>query len=151
MNASDMMSRLVSHALAAGLFESVNKHEPKKAPGTGGLSAAIWVQNVDPIPTGSGLAATTVRVEFSVRIYSSMLQEPQDSIDPAIVHAVDVLITKYSADFTLGGTIRMIDLLGQFGVPLSAEAGYLQVDQHMFRVMTITVPLIVDDAYTQAP
>ncbi len=150
MNASAMMSALVSHALEAGLFESANKHEPKKAPGNG-LSAAIWVQNIDPVPAGSGLATTTIRVEFSLRVYSSMLQEPQDGIDPAIVHAVDVLITKYSADFTLGGTIRMVDLLGQFGVALSAEAGYLQVDQGMFRVMTITIPLIVDDAYTQAP
>lgn len=151
MNASDMMSRLVSHALTTGLFESANKHEPKKAPATGGLSAAIWVQDVAPVRTGSGLAATTIRVEFSLRVYSSMLQEPQDGIDPAIIHAVDVMMSQYSADFTLGGTIMMIDLLGQFGVPLSAEAGYLQVDQGMFRVMTITIPLIVSDAYAQLP
>ncbi len=144
-----MMSALVSHALEAGLFESANKHEPKSSPGTG-AHAAIWVQSIQPIALTSGLAATSVRIEFSVRVYVSMIAEPQDAIDPAIVHAVDVLMTKYSADFTLGGTIMNVDLLGAYGPGLSAEAGYLTVDQGMYRVMTITVPCIVNDAYTQA-
>ncbi len=149
MNTEAMMSALVSHALEAGLFESANKHEPKSAPGTG-THAAIWVQSISPVALASGLASTSARIEFSVRVYVSMIAEPQDAIDPASGLAVDVLMTKYSADFTLGGTIKNVDVLGACGPGLSAEAGYLQVDQGMYRVMTITVPLIVNDAYTQA-
>jgi hypothetical protein len=146
----DLFTKVESHALKLALFERVNTHEPKNAPGKG-LSAAIWVQRIGPAPTDSGLAATTARIELRVRIYSSMLQEPQDSIDPNILAAVVKLLEQYSEDFTLGGTIRNVDVLGQTGEPLGAQAGYINQDGKMMRVMDITLPLIVNDVWTQAP
>ena len=148
MNASALMSSLVSHALTAGLFDSANKHEPKAAPGTG-LNAAIWVQSISPLQLQSGLDSTSARIEFALRIYSNMLAEPQDEIDPQIIDAAEKLMTAYSGDFTLGDSIAFVDLIGVHGQGLSAEAGYINVSGGMFRVMTITIPLIVNDAYTQ--
>jgi len=148
MNTADIISRIVSHAAATGLFERVNSHEPKNAPGRG-LSCAVWAQEIGRSQGDSGLASTTARLEFSVRIYKNMVSEPQDEIDPHIVHAVDVLLTAYAADFTLGATIQNVDLLGMAGTALGAQAGYLNVSGTMYRVMTITLPLIVTDAWTQ--
>lgn len=141
---------LVSHAMSTGHFERVNEHEPKSAPGNG-LTAAIWFQRLTPASRGSGLASTTLRLEMTVRIYLSMLMEPQDRIDPLAVAAMDDLLNAYSSDFTLDGMIRNVDLLGQFGTPLGAEAGYLDIDKKMMRVITITVPLIINDAWEQQP
>jgi len=61
------------------------------------------------------------------------------------------LMTSYAADFELGGNARNIDLLGQTGVQLSAQAGYVEIDNRLFRVMDITIPVIVNDAWAQTP
>lgn len=146
--AQAILDAAVSHALASGHFERVNGHEPKNAPGRG-LTAAIWAQSLGPVPAGSGLTRTTARLVLNIRIYSDMLQEPQDGIDPAVLRAVDALMSAYSGDFELGGNVRNVDLLGQAGIPLSAEAGYQNVGGTMYRIMTITLPLIVNDVWTQ--
>jgi hypothetical protein len=145
-----LTNALVSHAATLGVFERVNAHEPKNAPGAG-ISCAIWAQEIGPVPAGSGLASTTGRVGFNVRIYTSMVSEPQDAIDPDVLTAVDKLMTDYSASFTLGGLVRLVDLLGQAGQPLSAQAGYLTIGDKMYRVMTILLPLIINDMWTQSP
>jgi hypothetical protein len=79
-----------------------------------------------------------------------MLSEPQDAIDPEMLNAVDVLFTAYNGDFDLGGEVRNIDLLGQFSNGLSAQAGYINVSGNNYRVMTITLPMVVNDAWSQA-
>lgn len=143
-----IVGAMASHAMASGIFETVNGHEPKSKPGNG-ITAAIWSQTVRPTPKGSGLISTTARVELTVRLYTSMLSEPQDAIDPALVRAVDAIMSAYSGDFTLGGLIKEIDLLGEYGEPLSARAGYINQDSKIFRIYDVTVPVIVNDLWTQ--
>jgi hypothetical protein len=145
-----LLDAAVSKAQSLGLFEKVNGHEPKTAPGKG-LQAAVWVQDLSPIQS-SGLAATSGRVEISVRIYTNMLAEPQDGIDPRVLTAVAELIGAYTSDFEVGDLagVRGIDLLGAYGTPLSAKAGYLNQDGKLYRVMTITLPVIVNDLWVQA-
>lgn len=150
MDVDAVTNAAVSHAAASGHFERVNLHEPKNAPGHG-LTCAVWCQAVAPIPAASGLAATSGRLLFNVRIFSSMLQEPQDAIDPNVLKAVDRLLELYSGDFTLGGLVRNVDLLGAYGVPLSAQAGYQSIDKTMYRIMTINLPLVVSDLWSQSP
>ncbi|MET8987757.1 hypothetical protein ABZW49_20110 [Nonomuraea wenchangensis] len=78
-----------------------------------------------------------------------MLQEPADAIDPAMLAALDALMSAYSGDFDLGGRIRNVDLLGQTGPPLSAQAGYLEQDGNTYRVFTVTLPLLINDVWDQ--
>jgi hypothetical protein len=141
---------VVSHALSLGLFDRVNFHEPKSSPGTG-LTCACWAQSVQGLANGSGLTSTTGKVVFYVRIYTSMLAEPLDAIDPTILRATDALFTAYSGDFTLDGLVQMVDLLGHYGTALTATAGYLTVSGAMQRIMTIELPLIVPDVWSQVP
>lgn len=148
LNVTAILDALVSHAAALGHFERVNSHEPASAPGNG-LTAAVWAQQIAPVPAASGLASTTVRVVFNLRLFTTMLQEPADVIDPNMLAAVDALMAAYSGDFELGGLVRNVDLLGQHGVPLSAQAGYVQIDGTLYRVMDLAVPLICNDVWSQ--
>lgn len=143
-----LFDAMESHALASGLFERVNTHEPKTHP-AGRLIAAIWVDSIAPEPGGSGLAATNVRIEFNVRLYKNMISEPQDAIDPEMLAATAALMEDYSGDFTLGDRAQAVDLLGKAGTPLSAQAGYINTDGQLMRVVTITVPVIINNAWTQ--
>lgn len=145
-----IVEAIVSHAAASGHFERVNAHEPKNSPGSG-VTAAAWVQRLAPVALASGLAVTSALLVVNVRLYTPLLQEPLDAVDPNMVGAADALIAAYSGDFTLDGLVRNVDLLGAHGTPLSAEAGYLEQDKKMFRVMTLTVPLVISDAWEQTP
>ncbi len=151
--AQDVFDAVESHAMSSGLFDSVNTAEPKSAPGSG-ITCSIWIQSIAPI-VDSGLASTSVRLELSVRIYTSMIAEPDAGIDPGLTAAMLSLMADYSADFALSiittaPTVRNIDLLGAHGTPLSADAGYINIDGGLYRVLTLTVPIILNDAFTQA-
>lgn len=145
-----VLDKVTSHASALGIFESVNSHEPKSAPGSG-LRYAIWAQEIVPVGRASGLSMTSGRVTLNGRIYGNMLQKPEDDVDPQIMTAATVLIGAYSNDFDFGQEVdvRNVDLLGAFGAPLSAQAGYITINSSMYRVMTITVPVIINDMWTQ--
>lgn len=150
LSTAAILDAVISHAKATGRFERALTHEPKSAPGNG-LSVAVWVQNLRPIPGGSGLASTSARLQLSVRLYTNMLADPQDKIDTRLLDAADALMAAYTGDFELGGLIRNVDLLGEHGDPLSADAGYLEQDRKLYRVMVITLPLIINDLWSQAP
>jgi hypothetical protein len=144
----DIFDAVVSDAQRSGYFDKVNKHEPKRAPNTG-ITAAIWVQSIEPIALMSGLASTSGRIVFTLRIYSNMLKEPQDAIDPAVMKAVSNLMRRYNDDFDFEGAIRNIDLLGAHGVKLAGQAGYLEIDNKEFRIFDITIPCLVNDIWPQ--
>lgn len=137
---------VVSHAAASGWFERVNGHEPQNAPGHG-LTAAVWMDRLGPV--GSGLAATTGRLVYNVRLFTPMTQEPADAIDPNLTAACDALFRAYVGDFTLGGLVREVDVRGSQGVGLEARAGYIEQDGALLRVYTITLPVIVNDLWDE--
>lgn len=151
INSQDIIDHLASHAMALGVFDRVNTHEPKNKPGRG-LTCAIWVDRIEPARGRSGLAATDARVVMNVRVYTNMLQNPQDAIDPNVMAATDLLLTAYTGDFELGNNSRFIDCLGMTqGHPMSSQSGYINIDNMVYRVMTMTVPVIVQNAWPQSP
>lgn len=135
-------------AMKTGEFRSVNTHEPKAAPGSG-LRLGIWAQEITPLPAASGVAATTGYVVLNARAYGGMLAKPEDEIDPRMMAAATTLIGAYSANFTLGGLVRTVDLLGMYGQSLGAQAGYLTIASTVYRVMTVVIPCIVNDLWEQ--
>lgn len=134
--------------MTLGVFERTTTAEPKSAPGTG-LSCSVWFGDLRPIAEHSGLAATSARLMLRVRIHGNMLAEPQDDIDPALVKVLDVLMAAYTADFTLDGEIAYVDVLGAHGTPLQAVGGYVEIDNKLFRIITIELPMVINDAYPQ--
>ena len=144
------LNAIESHLLATGMFLRVNTHEPKNAPDTR-LTASIIVDSINPVQS-SGLASTSAVVLYQVRLYLGMINEPQDGIDPSLMVAVDTVFTALSADFELGGNARNVDLLGMAGQGgLSATSGYVTVGSTMYRIMDISCPVIMNDAWSQSP
>src|SRR5258708_37426521 len=123
-----LRDQIVSHAMTLGVFDKVAQHEPKNAPGNG-LFCAIWADTIEPLPDASGLAATSGRVAFHVRIMGNMLQEPQDDIDGLMLTAATTLIGEYSGHFTLGGTGRDGDRLGPPGEAAKGQGGSPDIDK----------------------
>jgi hypothetical protein len=145
-----ILDKVASHALATGLFERVNTHESSNPPGNG-LTCEIWSDMVRPIQ-GSGLASVSVTVLFMVRIRMPGQAEPADQIDPDMITALDTLCAAYVSDFTLDGSVRHVDIFGIYGVGMEARAGWLIQDTStQYRIVDIFLPLVVDDAWQEAP
>jgi hypothetical protein len=146
---TSLFDSVVSWAMLTGRFDQVNQHEPTDAPRTNCI-CSIWIQAVRPIKAG-GLAATTGIVEMNARIYMNFKQHPHDFVDPRITSAAADFMGALSGDFDFGevANVRMIDLLGAYGPPLQAQAGYIELDRQMFRVMTVNIPVVVNDMFAQ--
>lgn len=145
-----IFDKVVSYALATGRFDTVNQHEPKSTPGTG-ISCSVWVDSITPVRT-SGLAATSGLVSLQARLYTSFNAQPYDMIDPNVLSATTDLMGALSGDFEFGqeASVREVDLLGTYGKGgLSAKAGYVEIDRHMMRVMTINIPIVINDMFLQ--
>jgi hypothetical protein len=144
---------LQSHAMRIGRFERVGAHEAPDAPGRG-LHAQILLAPIEPAQRASGLSATTARVQWLVRLMCSMDREPKDDIDLDLGEAADDLMTAYSGDFDLNvSSVRHIDLIGTYGTPMRAVPGYLEIPANstVNRILDVTVPVIVNDAWSQSP
>lgn len=141
---------VVSEIQRSGYFSRVNKYEPKRKP-AGGLTAAVWVQSISPVPAVSGLATTAAVLVFIIRIFSNMLKEPQDEIEPRMLKATANIMRRFhdNYDFDLPDIIRNVDLLGASGAALGAIAGYIDQDHTHFRIYDIQLPVIVHDAFPQ--
>lgn len=145
-----IIDALISHALTLGVFDSVSGHEPANPPGRG-MKCAVWMDRLAPLPERSGLASTSLLLIANVRTYMPVSQEPRDAIDPLMVTADGLLREAYSGDFTFGGAVAFIDLLGAYGTAMTTASGYLIQDTGSWRVYTLTVPVVVDDIFAQAP
>lgn len=142
-----ILDRLVSHALSLGYFDSVNEFKVDEPTGAGNLTCGIWGDDITPI--SSGQASTSVRILFKVRIFSSTEAAPESYLERAMVDATSALMNAYSGNFELGGNARNIDLLGSEGAPLSANAHYMNLSAVIFRVMDITLPVLLNDVWDQ--
>lgn len=155
LNVQALIDAVRDLALSTGLFTVINGHEPA-TPIPDGLDAAVWLQYVGPCRPISGLTATAAAVTVWMRIYSKSLSNTAtpadlDAIDPAIGDATSQMISLLSGDFELGGLVFAVDLLGIDQVPLSAKAGNIDVSGTVYRIMDITIPLLIDAVWTQAP
>jgi hypothetical protein len=150
LNTPAVITAAIDHLETAGLFESVQDHERTSA-STGGLTADVWVADIKPLPAQSGLNVTSALLTLTVRIYLNAMPPADNRLEQTITGAADVLLTAYNAAFTFDGTVNWIDLLGEYGTPLSAIGGYVNVGGVFCRCMTITVPCVIDDVWAQSP
>jgi hypothetical protein len=145
-----IFSAVISPAETLGVFDRVNGYEPKNA-GVSGLVCSYFLDYFGPMASQSGLDRTTMGLVFQARIQTSMLAEPAEQIDPAILGATAVLMNAYHGNFDLGfadGT--ELDLLGYWWPGgLAARAGYVDAGQTKYRAMILSIPLTVRDAFPQ--
>lgn len=144
LNTKAIQDALVSHALSTGYFESVLAHEPLEVTGTG-ITCAIWLGSGAVLPNRSGLDIVSASLSFNIRLFTNTLQQPQDGIDIDIMDAFDGLMTAYSGDFSLGNAVSYIDLMN-----ISFNAGYVTINGTQFRLITISLPIVSDDLWTES-
>lgn len=137
-----------THCMSPAVVDVVTTHETRAKP-VAEMSAEIWGIRIDPSAQASGLDATAGVVTFNIRVRTSMLAKPEDDIDAKLLTAVSAIIGEYSGNFTLAGTVMAIDLLGMHGAGLSAQLGYLEHDGTQFRIATLTMPIVIDNMWTQ--
>ena len=153
----DVLGAVESYLRQMGRFDSVNLHEPTNAPAQS-LTAAVWCDSIVPI-TRSGLNSASGSLNLRIRIYIPFRQQPLDAIDAEVMTAVSELMGAFIGGFTFStvtqvqDSIRGVDVLGGegSGERLDARAGYLEMDRKIYRVMTIRLPIIVNDMWTEAP
>lgn len=143
-----ILQPLVDGMLQLGLFDRVQTHEPKSAPGNG-LTVAVWVDRITPV-LSSGLAATSILHVVQVRVYGPFSAEPADLIDPRMSDAAAAIVEMIHGDLDFGDRVRDVDVFGANGVRLEAQAGYIEQDSRLYRVYTISVPVVVNDVWSQA-
>lgn len=147
---SSVLDILISDAQLLGLFERVNQYESTNSPGTGLTAELVWMMGPTPMANRSGLASTSARVVYGMRIMLEFKNTPKESLDPAITNAVDLYINNLHGELALADAQgSFIDVFGMGGVPLDAQGGYLTLDQSTFRVGTITIPVIMENVWTQ--
>lgn len=144
-----IMDQLISHALATGYFDSVNETKIDEPTGGGNITCGIWADDIVPIRS-SGLASVSVRVLFKVRIFSSTEASPESYVERVMIQAATALWAAYAGDFDLGGEARAVDLLGMHGVTLACNAHYMNLSGTIYRVMDLTVPVLVNDVFDQS-
>lgn len=155
LDTAGILAALRSEAKRLGKFDKVRGHEAKNPPGIK-LSLDTWVRRCRPAPAASGLAATSAVLTVDLRVYDSMMAKPEDELDPEICTAADLIVAGLTGNFTLGGLIRNVDIYNAHGGGyLGWEMGYLRMgpagNQREYRTAAVTVPMIVSDAWPQAP
>jgi hypothetical protein len=122
--------------------------EPKAPPvaGSNALYAAVYMRHVAVAELN--LRATHELHTVQVRIYRDMLAEPTEQAETQMAKVVSQVMSDLLGDLDLGATIRNIDAGGQYGAKLEATWGYVEVGGMLYRVVDITLPLIIDDSAT---
>lgn len=144
-----LYSQITSPFKEIGAFKLVIPREPTAAPAV--LPAvALWFGEIGPARGLSGLAATSARIEFGGRIYTDATKQAADQ-ETQLMRLVSLFIGVFTGGFTLDGEAMEVDLLGRYGAPLSATAGWYPHDDHMFRVAQCAIPVICDGLWVQTP
>lgn len=150
LNTRQYIDALISHAMSLGHLASVNETDIGSMPGNSDLIGVLYWRRMRPIPARSGLNTTSVLIEFNMRLIRATNTDPMGEIDPQMMDATDALMNAYSTDFTLGGVVAEIDLLGEYGQALESDSGFLKMTEELtFRIVDITIPCVINDVWTQ--
>lgn len=141
--ATALFADIQSMAQQLAIFRATETHDPLSAPGEG-LWCSITLGNVRPV-SSSGMASVSGQITLIVRVWSSALQKPQDNIDPNVLAAACALMGAFAGGFTIGGTVRNIDLFAMTGTPQWAP----DFEGKPFRVIEISLPIVINDLFAE--
>lgn len=155
MNVATIHQWIMDHAAAVVGVSAVLGYEPKArldydALGNGTV-IAVWFSGVEAIQARPGLAATAARIEVTARLHRNALGDGtvMQATERAIMTDSDAMMARLFGDIRESATDVWFDPRGQTGEPLKAPTGYLSLDNQLNRVCTITVGVVVDDAWTE--
>ena len=146
-NIKSSLQAISSYIQASGYVQKSTIGEPESPP-TERLAASVYMGNTAIV---SLTLNTTIEVHtVIVRFYMDMLREPTEQIEFKLAEVVSGIFNDLLGEYDLGATIRNIDAAGSHGTSLGAVWGYTDVGGKMFRVVDLSIPLLVDDSATLA-
>jgi|TARA_Y100000310_G_scaffold99018_1_gene96802 hypothetical protein len=111
------------------------------------VAAAIWMTDWAPTLT----LATSVEVFTAmVRLHVDAFSENVEETELALADAFNEFTTGAQQGYTLGSTIRNIDVAGEMSAGMSGAWGHVTYSDTTYRIVDIVVPLIVNDVATHA-
>lgn len=151
---ADLYGAILDKARAVKLFPGgITGAEADNPPGKG-AAVALILGPLTPAPRASGLAETSVRLEFTIRVTMPRTQKTPEEVDRALLYACVTLMAAFSGDFALTnvpvGLVRNIDLLGAYGQPMGMRPGWMPQGEVNYRMADITLPVILNDTFAQA-
>ena len=141
------LDQVLTHLLASGYAGQALILEPKSPPSGAGITCALWMTSTGVVQIMAGRNTVEVHT-VNVRLYRNMLSEPQEAIELELAQAASELLADFIGEYDLGANIRNVDVAGQFGTPIGTQWGYVQISGVMFRIVDITLPLVVDGSAT---
>lgn len=144
-----VLTALLDHALATGLFEVAMIGEFISAPPSG-LCFAVWADNLGSAP-GGGLSTTNAVLALTARIYFPALHNPRSEIEIHVTRAASAYLGRLNGAFTLGGQARNVDILGELGDPLLWNFGHATIDSKPSRIADLPIRVIFNDTWEQVP
>lgn len=146
-----LIDAVASYAMRTGEFENpVPTHEPKSRPGPG-MTCSAFVTATEPVGALSGLNSVSGLIVMTLRIQTPFLQHPADQIDGNLLRAGGAVMALFAGGFTLGGIVRNVDIFGAHGQKMRTQLGYVTQDNTIYRINDVTVPLLVNDLWGEAP
>ena len=148
---AEVMSAVRSVPSGIGsLRSSAIFHEPVSAPAAVPC-VALWAGPIEPVGAVSGLSEVSGRLTVMGRLYGARAERMDDKAEALLLSLTSSLLGAFAGAFTLGGDAMFVDLLGAYGQKLTAVPGYLRQDEAFFRASELTVPIIIDPLWTEAP
>ena len=148
---ASVMSAVRSLGSGLAVFRSsVVFHEPIAAPAKL-PSLALWAGPLEPVGAVSGLSEVSGRLTVTGRIYAANALNMNDAAEALLLKLTSSLLGAFAGAFTLGGNAMFVDLLGAHGQKLQPVPGYLKHGEQEFRVSEVTVPIIIDPLWQEAP
>lgn len=141
-----LQAALKTHCEALGVFDQTVTADPGNTLASGTV-ASIMFYSVEPYPTRSGLDRTSAKVKFMVRIWHNATMKPHFNVDLRVMQAAETLIASLHEDIDLGGDTINIEFLS--GDNFGAQTGYIKVDEGVYKVIDIMIPLAVADVWIQ--
>jgi len=139
-NPRPIMERLRSFLAASGRFTGgTSIGEPKAPPGKGSYAAVI-LGPIVPTELAAG-GAVSGRIDLIVRIYRDAINEPLEDTEFTMAQTILELFEDFCGDFDFGDA----NVRNLLPLDMAATPGYQTIGNIMYRVVDITVPLMVND------
>ena len=85
-----------------------------------------------------------------ITIMLSALREPTSETEKILAVAATNIQADLLTEFDLGGSIRNVDPAGISGAGFATRWGYKDVQKEMYRVVVITIPMLIDSTDSAA-
>lgn len=144
-NLTNTLDRIVTYLQGDGGIRTAQAGEPKSPPtGVQGVFASVIMRSTSIVALT--LNGTIEQHVILIRLYRDMLAEPQKSIEVDLATAAQRIQADIAGEYDLGASIRSVDVGGEYGEPMRTDWGYVTISDRMYRIVDISVPLLVDDS-----